>query len=133
VLVQVDRGGNPWFNPILSANDVKDAYNADQPADEVANYLQPLGNLLETNGYSPEEAFAAAQSVFPDILQYNWTKPALYSNGRGLTEDVFDARLAFLTHGKIGSDGVGPHHDLLTEFPFLGVPNPQPAVAPAHS
>ena len=38
--------------------------------------------------------------------------------------DVFDARLSFLTRGKIGSDGVGPHTDLLPDFPFLGVPNP---------
>jgi hypothetical protein len=32
--------------------------------------------------------------------------------------------MAFLTHGQVTSDGVGPHNDYLSEFPFLGVPNP---------
>ncbi len=29
-----------------------------------------------------------------------------------------------LTHGKVTSDGLKPHGDLLAEFPFLGLPNP---------
>ena len=36
-------------------------------------------------------------------------------------------RMAFLTHGRVTSDGVEPHDDYLTEFPFLGLPNAQPA------
>ena len=33
--------------------------------------------------------------------------------------------MAFLTHGRVTSDGVGPHDDYLPQFPFLGVPNEQ--------
>jgi hypothetical protein len=33
--------------------------------------------------------------------------------------------MAFLTHGRVSSDGVEPHDDYLTEFPFLGLPNAQ--------
>ena len=34
-------------------------------------------------------------------------------------------RMAFLTHGRVTSDGVESHDDYLTEFPFLGPPNAQ--------
>jgi hypothetical protein len=33
--------------------------------------------------------------------------------------------MAYLTHGRVTSDGVGRHDDYLTEFPFLGPPNAQ--------
>jgi hypothetical protein len=37
------------------------------------------------------------------------------------------ARFAWLTRGKVTSDGLKPHDDLLTEFPYLGPPNVYPA------
>jgi hypothetical protein len=49
------------------------------------------------------------------------TQPAAYPNGRALTNDVFSVRMAFLTNGKAGPDGLRPHDDLLAEFP---VPRP---------
>jgi hypothetical protein len=60
--------------------------------------------------------------VLPDILRYNRAQPAAYPNGRALTNDVFSARLAFLTNGKVSSDGLKPHGDLLADFPFPGPP-----------
>src|SRR6266478_6561127 len=99
-LVQMDRGGNPSFNPILNADDAKDEYNARNPVDDVENYLKPLSELLEGHGYSPDEATAAVLTVLPDILKYDSTRPASYPNGRSLTDDVFSARMAFLTHGE---------------------------------
>jgi hypothetical protein len=64
--------------------------------------------------------------VLPDILRYDHTKPAAYPNGRALTDDAFSARFAWLTNGKAGSQGLKPHEDMLTEFPYLGVPNLYP-------
>jgi len=52
---------------------------------------------------------------------------AAYPNGRALTDDVFSARFAWLTNGKVSSDGLKPHDDLLAEFPYLGPPNLYPA------
>jgi hypothetical protein len=127
VLVQVDRGGNPTINPFINPNEVKDQFNARQPADDVANYLQPWSRLLEANGYPPDEATAAARIVLPDILRYDRTRPAAYPNGRALADDVFSARFAWLTNGKTGPDGLKPHADLLAEFPYLGPPNRYPA------
>jgi hypothetical protein len=63
--------------------------------------------------------------VLPDILRYDCEQPARYPNGRVLTDDVYDVRIAFLTYGRVTSDGVGPHDDYLAEFPFLGPPHPQ--------
>jgi len=44
-------------------------------------------------------------------------------NGRALSDDVSDIFLGILTNGKVTGDKVGPHNDLLTEFPYLGPPH----------
>jgi hypothetical protein len=124
-LVQMDRGGHPTINPFINPDGEKNTFNARQPADDVANYLAPWSKLLrDEGGYSPDEAEAAALLVLPDILRYDRTQPAAYPNGRVPTDDVYSARFAWLTNGKITSDGLKPHDDLLNEFPFLGSPNP---------
>lgn len=124
MLVQVDRIGNPSFNPFF-VDELKNKFNAGQPADDVANYLEPWSKLLQSRGYPPAEARDTVLTVLPDLLHYDRNQPAHYPNGRVLTDDVYDVRMAFLTHGRVTSDGVGPYDDYLTEFPFLGVPNPQ--------
>jgi hypothetical protein len=72
-----------------------------------------------------------ALTVLPDVMHYNRNRPAHYPNGRVLTDDVYDIRMAFLTYGRVTSDGVEPHDDYLPEFPFLGVPNEQASDGPA--
>ena len=126
VLVQVDREGNPSFNPFF-VDELKNQFNAGQPADDVANFLEPWSKLLESRGYPPGVAREAASTLLPDVLHYNRGRPPHYPNGRVLTDDVYDMRMAFLTYGRVTSDGVPPHDDYLTEFPFLGPPNTQPA------
>jgi len=41
----------------------------------------------------------------------------------GLTDDVVDAFFCMLTNGRVTGDKVGPHRDLLGEFPYLGPPH----------
>jgi Domain of unknown function (DUF4331) len=123
-LVPMDREGNPSFNPILNPNDMKDEFNATDPVDDVKHYLQPLSETLQRHDYAPEEATAAARTLLPDILHYDRTRPAHYPNGRVMTDDVFSARMIFMVHGQATSQPVGPHKDLLAEFPFLGTPHP---------
>jgi hypothetical protein len=124
-LVQMDRGGNPTINPFINPDDAKDEFNARQPADDVANYLEPWSQLLQDQGgYTPDEARAAALEVLPDILTYNRTRPATYPNGRLLTDDVYSDRFAWLSNGQITPDGLKPHDDLMAQFPYLGLPNP---------
>jgi Domain of unknown function (DUF4331) len=123
-LVQVDRYGNPSFNPFF-VDDLKNEYNAGHPADDVANWLEPWSKLLESRGYPPGVARETVLTVLPDVMHYNRERPAHYPNGRVPTDDVYDIRMAFLTYGQVTSDGVEPHDDYLREFPFLGQPNAQ--------
>jgi Domain of unknown function (DUF4331) len=123
-LVPMDREGNPSFNPILNPNDLKDQFNATDPVDDVKNYLQPLSQTLQRHGYPPDEATAAARTLLPDILHYDRTQPAHYPNGRVMTDDVFSARMIFMTHGQATPQAIKPHDDLLATFPYLGTPNP---------
>jgi hypothetical protein len=123
-LVQVDRYGNPSFNPFF-VDELKNKFNAGHPADDVAGFLEPWSTLLESRGYPTGVAREAALTVLPDVMHYNRTRPAHYPNGRVLTDDVYDMRMAFLTYGQVTSDGVEPHDDYMTEFPFLGTPNAQ--------
>jgi hypothetical protein len=124
ILVPMDRGGNPSFNPILNPDDIKDEFNATDPVDDVKNYQQPLAETLQRHGYPPDEAAAAARTLLPDILHYDRTTPARYPNGRVMTDDVFSARMIFMVHGQATPQSVGPHDDLLASFPYLGPPNP---------
>jgi hypothetical protein len=124
VLEQMDRGGNPTLNPFINPDGEKDLYNSRQPADDVANYLGPWSKVLENGGYPPEEAEAAALMFLPDILRYDRTKPVVYPNGRKLIDDVYSYRFAWLTYGKVPPQGLKPHADLLTDFPYLGLPIP---------
>jgi len=64
-----------------------------------------------------------ASTLLPDLLPYNPSRPASPDNGRTLTEDVFDSFVTILTNGKVTGDRVGPHGDLLAEFPYLGPPH----------
>ena len=123
-LVPMDRAGHPSFNPILNANDIKDRFNATDPADDVSNYLQPLSETLQQHGYPPDEARAAALTLLPDILDYDRTSPAEYPNGRVMTDDVFSARMIFMIHGQGTAQAIKPHEDLTFECPFLGLPHP---------
>ena len=109
----------------LNPDGEKNLFNSRQPADDVANYLGPWSTILENaGGYSPEAAKAAALDVLPDILHYDRTKPATYPNGRVLTDDVYSARFAWLSNGKIPPTGLKPHDNLLAAFPYLGPPAP---------
>ena len=122
--VPMDREGNPSFNPILNPNNIKDQFNATDPADDVTNYLQPLAHTLQHHGYPPAQATAAAHTLLPDILHYDRTRPAHYPNGRVMTDDVFSTRMIFMVHGHATPQNIPPHHDLTTTFPFLGPPHP---------
>jgi hypothetical protein len=65
-----------------------------------------------------------AGTLLPDVLPYDPTRPALFpDNGRTLTDDAFDSFIRVLTNGKVTADNVGPHGDLLPEFPYVGPPH----------
>ena len=100
------------------------AYLSGEPADD-ARFIGVFAHELEhTGGYAPEDAMAVARKLLPDILSYDPRNPASFPhNGRTLTDDAVDVFLPILTNGKVTEDMVGPHSDLLDEFPYLGPPH----------
>jgi hypothetical protein len=121
--VQADRGALPAQAVFLVGSE-RDSYHAGEPANDT-RFITVFAHALEhTGGYAPAEARRVAGTLLPDVLFYDPTRPASFpNNGRTLTDDVADAFLAVLTNGKVTGDNVGPHIDLLTEFPYLGPPH----------
>lgn len=121
--VQADRGARSSQTPFL-AGEQNAAYLAGEPADD-AQFVPLFAHALEhAGGYTAEEATRVAKTLLPDLMHYDCTRPVSYPhNGRTLTDDVSDAFLVILTNGKVTEDKVGPHRDLLDEFPYLGPPH----------
>jgi uncharacterized protein DUF4331 len=93
--VQADRGARSNQTPFL-AGEQNAAYLAAEPADD-ARFVPVFAHALEHAGR--------------------------YTPGRTLTEDVVDFFLPLLTNGKVTQDKVGPHKDLLAQFPYVGAPH----------
>ncbi len=123
--VQVDRGARPTQTPFLTG-DENEAYRTGEPADD-ARFIGLFKHALEHFGaFTPAELERTAGILLPDLIYYDPTRPASFpDNGRALGDDVADAFLAIITNGKVKSDGIGAHNDLLTEFPYLGPPHKQ--------
>ena len=128
--IQADRGARPNQTPFL-AGEQNAAYLAGEPADD-ARFIPVFAHSLEhTGGYTKQEATRVAAALLPDVLRYDPTRPARFpDNGRALGDDVSDAFLAVLTNGKVTGDGIGPHCDLLPDFPYLGPPHKVRSVKP---
>jgi hypothetical protein len=128
------RTGAPYPQAVFLVGSERDSYHAGEPANDV-RFIAVFAHALEhTGGYAPEEARRVAETLLPDMLSYDPTRPASFpSNGRTLTDDAVDVFLTILTNGKVTGDKVGPHIDLLAEFPYLGPPHnyvPNPATSP---
>ena len=121
--VQADRGARPQ-QAVFLAGPENAAYLAGEPADD-ARFVAVFAHSLEhAGGYTPQEAKQVAETLLPDILTYDPRHPTSFpNNGRTLTDDVVDVFLRILTNGKVTGDKVGPHRDLLCEFPYLGPPH----------
>jgi len=121
--VQADRGALP-AQAVFLVGEQRDAYLSGEPRDD-ERFVSVFAHALEhTGGYTTEAGRRAAQMLLPEILPYDHTSPACFpKNGRTLTDDAGDVFLAVLTNGEVTEDKVGPHGDLLPEFPYLGPPH----------
>jgi hypothetical protein len=121
--VQAERGARP-AQAVILVDEERDDYLAGEPADD-ARFVPGFAHALEhTGGYPPPEAERVARTLLPDLLSYDPARPASFPhNGRTLTDDAFDSFICVMTNGKVTEDKVGPHRDLLTEFPYVGPPH----------
>jgi hypothetical protein len=124
-LVQVDQVGRPLVTAIFNpAAEDQHTFVHTSPTQQRALFLPRFVRTLRTAGYPEAEATRLALQLLPDILPYDYSQKAGYPNGRTLTDDLLDVMLALITNGKVTSDLVGPHTDLLDDFPYLGSPYP---------
>jgi Domain of unknown function (DUF4331) len=132
-LDHMDRAGHPIIASFFNTDETKEEYNRTEPARDRELFLHQAIEILEHNGgYSAQEAEAVIDEVgmLPDMLRYDPGKPAEYPNGRKPTDHVVAARMAMFSNNSVPSDGLGPHDDLLDEFPYLGTPHANPPPPP---
>jgi uncharacterized protein DUF4331 len=130
-LAQADQMGRPAINTVFNHGNDKNIFNVTQPIDQLAalttsgqTFLQVFTSELEMlGGYSSSQADGIARLLLPDILTFDFSSSAGFLNGRQLRDDVIDISLNLVTNGKITGDGVGPHTDYLSDFPYLGSPH----------
>jgi uncharacterized protein GlcG (DUF336 family) len=120
--IQADRGGRP-LQAVFLPGEKKEDYLLGEPAND-DRFLGVFAHELEhSGGYSSEDARNVARMLLPDILSYDPRAPVQYPhNGRSLTDDVADLFFSIYANRKV-TDKVGPHGDLLHEFPYLGPPH----------
>jgi len=119
--IQADRGGRP-LQAVFLVGEEREAYLSGEPAND-DRFIGVFAHELEhTGGYTPEDAKAVARKFLPDILSYHPNETARFPhNGRTLTDDVVDLFFSIYANRNV-TDKVGPHGDLLNEFPYLGPP-----------
>jgi hypothetical protein len=144
--VQADQMGRPAINTVFNGTAAhKEAFNVTAPSaqptamsglfrNNVIGVLQFFSSLDTEGPYTAEQAGALADILLPDVIRYTLGSVAAGPlNGRALADDVIDAELNITTGGiafpgrdgvgAIPTDGVGPHGDYLSAFPYLGVPH----------
>lgn len=134
-LTQADQMGRPAINTVFNHGADKNLFNVTQPAAQrttkTANgqtFLELFTTELEAlGGYSEAQALGIAEILLPDVLTFDYSSSGGFLNGRRLQDDVIDIELNLVTNGKVTGDGVGPHTDYLSDFPYLGKPH-QPHV-----
>src|SRR6476659_7514411 len=120
--IQADRGGRP-LQAVFLPGKQREEYLGGEPAND-DRFIGVFAHELEhTGGYSPEDAASVARKLLPDILSYDFRRPVSFPhNGRTLADDVVDVFFSIYTNRNV-TDKVGPHRDLLDEFPYLGPPH----------
>jgi len=121
--IQADRGALP-AQAVFLVGAERHAYLTGEPANDARFVPVFAHELRHAGGYTPTESRRVARTLLPDMLSYDPRRPASFpTNGRTITDDAADAFLAVLTNGKVTGDRVGPHGNLLIEFPYLGSPH----------
>ncbi len=124
-LAQVDQVGRPLITAVFNPTpEEQHTFVHTPPTQQQERFLSRFVTTLQTMGYPEDEAAQLAMQLLPDILPYDYSRMASYPNGRTLTDDLLDITLSLITNGKVTSDLVGPHTDLLGDFPYLGSPYP---------
>ncbi len=133
----IDRMGNPGVNFLFIPYDLRSAYNAATPHDDVAlKFRAPIEETLRNFGISTDPAgasYSLLTNIFiakGDLLQLDTAVPndgtssaASFPNGRRVRDDTVDILMTLLNNGVTLGDGVSTGGSPSGSFPFLGLPN----------
>jgi hypothetical protein len=125
VWTQKDRMGRPAINTVFNHGADKNTFNGIPPTQDAALFRAKFIDVLEGAPFNRDAATAGAlvSVLLPDILTYDYSNAGGFLNGRRLQDDVIDAELQLLTGNPSIGDGVGPHSDYLSVFPYVGTPH----------
>ena len=123
-LVQGDRAGRPGIDATFNqSDDDKRVWNQQEPSKDRALFLDKFARVFEHAGHPKDRATTLAGNLLPDLLTYDYSSAEGFPNGRNLTDDVINMGIALLSNGAAPHDGLRPHADLRSDFPFLGMPH----------
>jgi hypothetical protein len=137
---RVDRMGNPAINTALIPSSEKDAFNMQNPVNDIENRataintITTLRNAVQNAFGSPDTvgplgnltAEQVAGALLPDVISIDLSKPVQFPNGRRPQDDVIDAALGVVLNrgGATGiSDAINANDKTFsTSFPYLADP-----------
>ena len=123
-LVQGDRAGRPAIDATFNqSEDDKRTWNLQEPSKDRELFLDKFAHVFEHAGHPRDQPTTFAGNLLPDLLTYDYSSSEGYLNGRKLTDDVINLGIALLTNGAVPHDGLRPHADLRSDFPYLGAPH----------
>jgi hypothetical protein len=134
-LVRINRAAIPLIQPVFNVVDehLADSFNKSHPRDDLAGYGQHIASIAaqiaDLAGSAPDaqaHGQRVAQRLLPNMLRYELGTRAQYSvdttNGRALTDDIFDVTLSVVANTPI-SDRVEAEGRQRTTFPYLALPH----------
>ncbi len=123
---QVDRMGRPAINTATIPPAYKNVFNIGTPfTDGVLFTPYMVQDITHLYGVSNAYALTLAETLLPDLLTIDVSKPSGFLNGRLLTDDVIDAEFKLLTNGALKSDRVDNDSVFSNSFPYLGSAQPR--------
>ena len=123
-LVQGDRAGRPGIDATFNhSDDDKRIWNQQEPSKDRERFLDKFARVFAHAGHPRDQATTLAGHLLPDLLAYDYSSSEGYPNGRKLTDDVINMGIALLSNGAVPHDGLRPHADLRSDFPYLGSPH----------
>jgi hypothetical protein len=123
---QVDRSGRPGINSVLLPGNLKDAFNAGRPKDDLNKFGDAVGATLTTLRGGEDGVDALVAALLPDVNTFTLGDTNGFGNlnGRKLEDDVIDIALQLLTGNMAATDFVGNDTEFQTAFPYLAPKNP---------
>jgi hypothetical protein len=132
-MINNDNAARAAINTVFNHGEDKNKFSNLEPSqqptglltDNKTTFAQSFFNTVKALTGNDAYATAIAAALLPDVLNYDYTKPANYAalNGRHLQDDVISFSLNLVSNGLIKTDNVPPHTDYLAHFPYVGNPH----------